>query len=84
MLDALRTELAIHDPAPHCGWQLNVLAAGAAGGLRRDLPVADCGLQRRMAYGGNTGVATTVPQLSHFLAYSGCCSADRDIAYHTK
>jgi hypothetical protein len=29
-------------------------------------------------------VATTVPQLSHFRAYSGCCSADRDIAYHTK
>jgi hypothetical protein len=29
-------------------------------------------------------VATTVPQLPHFRAYSGCCSADRDIAYHTK
>ncbi len=29
-------------------------------------------------------VATTVPQLPHFRAYSGCCSAERDIAYHTK
>ncbi len=29
-------------------------------------------------------VATTVPQLPHFRAYRGCCSADRDFAYHTE
>ena len=32
----------------------------------------------------HAAIATTVPQLSHFRGYSGCCSADRAIAYHTK
>jgi hypothetical protein len=33
---------------------------------------------------GEPGVATTVPQLSHFRSHRGCCSADSDFAYHTR